>query len=82
MKRIFESPLIQLGLELVYMVVLLLISIEVDKFCFGLMNPSHTISFGVGVGMFTLSNLIAAYLVVQICKDMIENLKLLKQKNS
>lgn len=46
------------------------------------MNPSHTISFGVGVGMFTLSNLIAAYLVVQICKDMIENLKLLKQKNS
>ncbi len=44
------------------------------------MNASHTLSFGVGVGMFTVSNLIAAYLVVQICKSMIENLKSLKTK--
>jgi len=80
MKKIFESPILQLCLEVVYLVVLLLISLEVDKFCFGLMNASHTLSFGVGVGMFTVSNLIAAYLVVQICKSMIENLKSLKTK--
>lgn len=49
--------------------VLLYISICFDKFSFGMMDIKNSISFGISVALFCGSNLIFAYLIINLIKS-------------
>lgn len=64
-----QRPLLDFGFRVIAVFLLLFISIEVDKFSFGMMNVMNSISFGLGVALFCGSNLIFGYIIVNIIKS-------------
>jgi hypothetical protein len=70
-----KHPFLDYGFRVIAIILLIFLSLEVDKFCFGIMNVSSTIAFGLGVALFCGSNLIFAYIVVDMIKSIINKIK-------
>lgn len=64
-----QRPLLDFGFRVIAVFLLLFISIEVDKFSFGMMKVTNPIPFGLGVALFCGSNLIFGYIIVDIIKS-------------
>jgi Na+/H+ antiporter NhaA len=68
-------PFLDYGIRVIAMFLLIFISVEVDRFAFGMMNVSNTISFGLGVSLFLGSNIGIFYLCYEIVKSIFTNQK-------
>jgi len=68
-------PFLDYGVRVIAMFLLIFISVEVDRFAFGMMNVTNTISFGLGVSLFLGSNIGIFYLCYEIVKSIFTNQK-------
>ena len=60
-----QYPFLDFGIRVIAVLLLLFLSMEVDRFSFGMMNVSNPISFGVGVALFCGSNIIFGYFIIK-----------------
>lgn len=62
-----DLPLLRdLIFSLIIVLVILFLSVKVDQFALGMMNPHHSIKFGLGVSLFVGSNFIAFLSIMKI----------------
>lgn len=59
------------GVRIIGVFLILFLSVEVDRFCFGMMNAKNSISFGLGVAMFLGTNIIAFFTLFELYKSTI-----------
>jgi hypothetical protein len=59
------------GVKIIAFFLVLYLSVEVDKFSFGMMNAKNTISFGLGVSLFLGTNIIAFLTIYELFKSTI-----------
>jgi hypothetical protein len=66
------------GFRVIAIILLLLLSIEIDNFSFGMMNATSTVKFGLGVSLLLGSNII----ILMVCYDIVNSILILKNKNN
>ena len=59
------------GAKIIAFFLVLYLSVEVDKFAFGMMNVKNPISFGLGVSLFLGTNIIAFLTIYELFKSTI-----------
>lgn len=69
--KINLPPILDWGVRIIGVFLVLFLSIEVDRFAFGMMNAKNTISFGLGVSLFLGSNIIAFFTIFELYKSTI-----------
>jgi len=67
--NLFKNPILSYGFRVIAIFLLLFVSIEIDRFTFGMMNATNSISFGLGVSLFCGTNILFAYLIFDILKS-------------
>ena len=60
-----QYPFLDFGIRVIAVLLLLFLSMEVDRFSFGMMNVSNPISFGLGVALFCGSNIIFVFFIIK-----------------
>jgi hypothetical protein len=66
------------GFRVIAIILLLLLSIEIDNFSFGMMNATSTVKFGLGVSLLLGSNII----ILMVCYDIVNSILNLKNKKN
>jgi hypothetical protein len=64
-------PILDWGVRIIAFFLVLYLSVEADKFAFGMMNAKNTISFGLGVSLFLGINIIAFFTIHKLFKSTI-----------
>jgi hypothetical protein len=59
------------GARIIAFFLVFYLSVEVDKFAFGMMNVKNPISFGLGVSLFLGTNIIAFLTIYELFKSTI-----------
>jgi len=67
--KINLPPILDWGIRLMGLFLILFLSVEIDKFAFGMMNAKNTISFGLGVSLFLGSNILALFTLYELYKS-------------
>lgn len=70
--KIKLPPFLDYGIRIISLILLFFISLEFDRFTFGMMNVSNTVSFGLGVSLFLGGNLISFYIAYKIAYSLIK----------
>ena len=64
--KIKLPPFLDLAFRGLVILLLVLVSFELDEFAFGMMNVSHTISFGLGVSLLFGGNIIIFFICYEL----------------
>lgn len=67
--KINLPPILDWGVRIIAFFLVLYLSVETDKFAFGMMNAKNTISFGLGVSLFLGINILALFLIYELSKS-------------
>jgi hypothetical protein len=67
--NLFKNPILNYGFQVITIFLLLFVSIEIDRFTFGMMRVTNSISFGLGVALFCGTNILFACLIFVILKS-------------
>jgi hypothetical protein len=59
------------GVRIIAFLLVLYLSLEADKFAFGMMNAKNTLSFGLGVSLLLGNNIIAYFTIYELFKSII-----------
>ncbi len=54
------------GFRVIVVFLIMFLSLEGDRFAFGMMNVQHTIKFGLGVSLFLANNILALFLIYEL----------------
>jgi len=76
--KIKLPPILDYGFRVITIILLLLLSIEIDNFSFGMMNATSTVKFGLGVSLLLGSNII----ILMVCYDIVNSILNLKNKKN
>jgi hypothetical protein len=57
------------ALSVTLILTILILSVKIDQFALGMMNPHHTIKFGLGVSLFVGCNILAFLSFTQVFKS-------------
>ena len=63
------SQLWDYALSAILILTILFLSVKVDQFALGMMNPHHSIKFGFGVSLFVGTNVIAFIYVRRVLES-------------
>ena len=69
--KINLPPFLEFGVRLIAVFLILFLSVEADKFAFGMMNAQNSISFGLGVSLFLGINIVAFFMIYELYKSTI-----------
>ena len=69
--KITLPPFLEFGARLIAMFLILFLSVEGDRFAFGMMNAQNSISFGLGVSLFLGINIVAFFMIYELYKSTI-----------
>lgn len=69
--KINLPPILDWGVRIIAFFLVLYLSVETDKFAFGMMNAKNTISFGLGVSLFLGTNIIVFFAIYKLFKSTI-----------
>jgi hypothetical protein len=70
--KIKLPPFLDSGIRIISLFLLFFVGIELDKFSFGMMNATNTVSFGLGVSLFLGGNLLIFYTAYKITYSLIK----------
>jgi hypothetical protein len=74
--KIKLPTILDFGLRMISLILLFFITVKIDVFSFGMMNPTQSIKFGLGVSLFLGNNILAMYLVTKIVSPITNKIKL------
>jgi uncharacterized membrane protein len=57
------------ALSVILILTILFLSVKIDQFALGMINPHHTIKFGLGVSLFVGCNILAFLSFTQVFKS-------------
>ena len=69
--KINLPPILDWGIRLMGLFLILFLSVEIDKFAFGMMNAINSISFGMCVALFLGTNVTTFFLIYELYKSTI-----------
>lgn len=64
--KINLPPFLEFGFRVIALFLIMFLSLEGDRFAFGMMNVKNSISFGLGVSLFLANNIVALFLVYEL----------------
>lgn len=64
--KINLPPFLDFGFRVIVVFLIMFLSLEGDRFAFGMMNVQHTIKFGLGVSLFLANNILALFLIYEL----------------
>ena len=71
--KIKLPPFVDRGIKIISLIILFFVSLQFDRFTFGMMNVSNAVSFGLGVSLFLAGNILSFYIAYKIAYSLIKH---------
>ena len=64
---------LEFGFRLIVLFLIILLSLKIDRFAFGMLNAKNFISSGLGVSLFLANNIVCLILIIKFSNSTFKN---------